>query len=95
MSDKTLQWKNSYEAARQELLRAEELLKQRHVNTKKILEKQKVLSGDLSKEKAKRQEAERKNVQLTKYVLCICYNIYMRDRYENRYFVYSLLSGYL
>jgi hypothetical protein len=71
MDDKSLHWKNSYEAARQELLRAEELLKQRHVNTKKILEKQKVLSGDLLKEKGKRQEAEKKNVKLTKYVVIL------------------------
>ena len=52
------QWKTHYDEARLELKRAEELLKQRHENTRKILEKQKALQADLEKERERRKHAE-------------------------------------
>lgn len=52
-------WKSNYEAARLELKRAEELLIQRHENTRKILEKQKSLQNELAMEKELRKKSER------------------------------------
>ena len=59
------EWKQKYDDARLELKRAEELLKQRHENTRKVLEKQKALHADLDKEKELRKQAE---TDLKKYV---------------------------
>lgn len=58
MTEQQQEWKSHYEAARWELKRAEELLKQRHENTRKILEKQKELRDELEKEKDLRRKAE-------------------------------------
>lgn len=91
-------WKDSYEAARIELKRAEvwvfatvflhsplfhkkrsashssyscmqTLLKERHVNTKKVLVKQKKLAEELAKEKEKRKGAEKKSAAAARYVM--------------------------
>mmetsp|Transcript_10581 Transcript_10581/g.20918 ORF Transcript_10581/g.20918 Transcript_10581/m.20918 type:complete len:468 (+) Transcript_10581:55-1458(+) len=59
-------WKDSYEAARVELKRAETLLKERHVNTKKVLVKQKKLGEELAKEKEKRRDAEKRSAASTR-----------------------------